>query len=113
MVPIDEATVVEKGALGPGQMIGVHMGRGELCRDEELKDRMAEGLPFSDWVGSIVDLEEVTRAADEDAGIDGAELRQRQIAAGYSIEGIGRCAHPRGRCGALRCQSSRSVRYVG
>ena len=88
MVPIDEATVVEKGALGPGQMIGVHMGRGELCRDEELKDRMAEGLPFSDWVGSIVDLEEVTRAADEDAGIDGAELRQRQIAAGYSIEDL-------------------------
>ncbi len=88
MVPIDEASVVEKGALGPGQMIGVHMGRGELCRDQELKTRMAEGLPFSDWVGSIVDLEEVTRAADEDAGIDVAELRQRQIAAGYSIEDL-------------------------
>lgn len=88
MVPIDEAGVVEKGALGPGQMIGVHMGRGELCRDEDLKNRMAEGLPFSDWVGSMVDLEAVTCAADEDAGIDGAELRQRQIAAGYSIEDL-------------------------
>jgi len=65
MVPIDEAGVVEKGALGPGQMIGVHMGRGELCRDEDLKNRMAEGLPFSDWVGSMVDLEAVTCAADE------------------------------------------------
>jgi len=40
MVPIDEAGVVEKGALGPGQMIGVHMGRGELCRDEDLKNRI-------------------------------------------------------------------------
>jgi len=88
MVPIDEADVVEKGALGPGQMIGVHMGRGELCRDAELKDRMAAGLPFSDWVGSIVNLEDETHVSDESSGVDGAELRQRQIAAGYSIEDL-------------------------
>ena len=88
MVPIDEATVVEKGALGPGQMIGVHMARGELCRDEDLKNRMAAGLPFSDWVGSIIDLEEEMRGADESAGLEGAALRQRQIAAGYSIEDL-------------------------
>jgi hypothetical protein len=29
MVPVDEATVVEKGALGPGQMIAVDMERAE------------------------------------------------------------------------------------
>jgi glutamate synthase (NADPH) large chain len=28
MVPVDEADVVEKGALGPGQMLAVDMGRG-------------------------------------------------------------------------------------
>lgn len=46
MVPIDEANVVEKGALGPGQMIGVHMGKGELYHDEELKNKMSAALPF-------------------------------------------------------------------
>ena len=41
MVPVDESTVVEKGALGPGQMIGVDMGKGALFHDAELKDSMA------------------------------------------------------------------------
>ncbi|MFT6945179.1 MAG: glutamate synthase (NADPH/NADH) large chain, partial [Yoonia sp.] len=39
MVPIDEATVVEKGALGPGQMIAVDMQDGRLYHDKELKDK--------------------------------------------------------------------------
>jgi glutamate synthase (NADPH/NADH) large chain len=86
MVPTDEATVREKGALGPGQMIGVHMGKGELYRDGELKDKMSAALPFGEWVGKITDLEEICGGEDEKALYSGAELRQRQIAAGYSIE---------------------------
>ncbi|MEP3346999.1 MAG: glutamate synthase large subunit [Litoreibacter sp.] len=86
MVPFDEATVREKGALGPGQMIGVHMGKGKLYHDEELKDKMAAALPFGEWVGKITDLEEITLDVEEKAQFTGAELRKRQIAAGYSIE---------------------------
>jgi len=88
MVPVDEATVKEKGALGPGQLIGVHMQRGELYHDANLKNNMAAGLPFSDWVGSITDLEEELRAAPCVTHFTGAQLRQRQIAAGYSIEDL-------------------------
>ncbi|WP_281857101.1 glutamate synthase large subunit [Litoreibacter halocynthiae] len=86
MVPFDEATVREKGALGPGQMIGVHMGKGELYHDEELKDKMSAALPFGEWVGKITDLEEITLDVNEQPLFTGAELRKRQIAAGYSIE---------------------------
>ncbi len=86
MVPTDESTVREKGALGPGQMIGVHMGKGQLFHDEELKDKMSAALPFGEWVGRITDLEELTANESEFAMFSGAELRQRQIAAGYSIE---------------------------
>jgi len=86
MVPTDEATVREKGALGPGQMIGVHMGKGQLFHDEELKDKMSAALPFGEWVGKITDLDEVTLDVEEQPLFKGAELRKRQIAAGYSIE---------------------------
>ena len=86
MVPTDEATVREKGALGPGQMIGVHMGKGKLYRDDQLKDKMSAALPFGEWVGRITDLEEISGGAEEEAIYSGAELRKRQIAAGYSIE---------------------------
>jgi glutamate synthase (NADPH/NADH) large chain len=86
MVPVDEATVVEKGALGPGQMIAVDMQEQQLFHDTEIKDALAASRPFSDWVGKITDLAEATRGVTETPMYDGAELRKRQVAAGYSIE---------------------------
>ncbi|MEM7490862.1 MAG: glutamate synthase central domain-containing protein, partial [Pseudomonadota bacterium] len=86
MVPVDEATVIEKGALGPGQMIAVDMGRGRLFHDAELKDELAATESFGAWVEKITDLEEVTAGVTEVAVHDGAELRKRQVAAGYSVE---------------------------
>jgi len=41
MVPVDEATIREKGALGPGQMIAVDMAAGKLYHDVALKDKLA------------------------------------------------------------------------
>ncbi|MFO6465063.1 glutamate synthase large subunit [Jannaschia sp. KMU-145] len=86
MVPVDESKVIEKGALGPGQMIAVDMTTGKLFHDQELKDELAATLPFGEWVEKITDLEEVTKGVSETAIHDGAELRTRQVAAGYSVE---------------------------
>ncbi|WP_458792022.1 glutamate synthase large subunit [Yoonia sp. MH D7] len=86
MVPIDEATVVEKGALGPGQMIAVDMTEGRLYRDEELKDKLAAAQPFGPWVEKVVRLSDMLRELPEKPLFTGAELRKRQVAAGYSIE---------------------------
>ncbi len=86
MVPIDEATVVEKGALGPGQMIAVDMQDQKLFHDTEIKDALAEARPFGEWVGKITDLAEATEGVTEKTLFDGADLRKRQVAAGYSIE---------------------------
>ncbi|WP_417275194.1 glutamate synthase large subunit [Celeribacter halophilus] len=86
MVPTDEATVVEKCALGPGQMLAVDMAEGKLYHDMEIKNRLANSQPFSDWVGKIVDLETELSGIDETPIFSGAELKKRQIAAGYTIE---------------------------
>ncbi|MEN8896955.1 MAG: glutamate synthase large subunit, partial [Yoonia sp.] len=86
MVQIDEATVVEKGALGPGQMIAVDMTAGRLFHDEELKDELAAAHPFGEWVEKVVDLTGMMKDVPEKAVFDGAELRKRQVAAGYSVE---------------------------
>ncbi len=88
MVPIDETTVVEKGALGPGQMIAVDMVEGTLFHDAELKDKLASERPFGEWVGKITDLESKLAGLQETPEFEGAELRARQIAAGYTIEEI-------------------------
>ena len=86
MVPTDEATVREKGALGPGQMIAVDMEEGQLFHDTEIKDKLAASQPFGDWVGKINDLDEELAKVSEKPLFTGDELRQRQVAAGYTIE---------------------------
>ncbi|WP_027235876.1 glutamate synthase large subunit [Leisingera caerulea] len=86
MVPIDEASVVEKGALGPGQMLAVDMDKGKLFRDTEIKDKLSRALPFGDWVKRINDLDTTLASVTEQPLFSGEELRRRQVAAGYSIE---------------------------
>ncbi|GLO72307.1 glutamate synthase [Phaeobacter inhibens] len=86
MVPIDEATVVEKGALGPGQMLAVDMKKGKLFHDTAIKNKLASALPFGDWVKKINDLDSTLATATEKPLFSGDELRRRQIAAGYTIE---------------------------
>ncbi|MBZ0130387.1 MAG: glutamate synthase large subunit [Rhodobacteraceae bacterium] len=94
MVPTDETRVVEKGALGPGQMLAVDMQEGRLLHDAEMKDELAAARPYGDWVGKIVDLEAETSGVPEITLFEGAELRRRQIAAGFSIEELEQILHP-------------------
>ncbi len=88
MVPTDEAAVVEKGALGPGQMLAVDIRSGKLFHDTEIKDRLAKSLPFSEWVGLITELDADLENVTERAMFAGSELRKRQIAAGFSLEDL-------------------------
>ncbi|WP_299704818.1 glutamate synthase large subunit [uncultured Tateyamaria sp.] len=86
MVPLEEAGVVEKGALGPGQLLAIDMVEGKLFHDTEIKDQLAASQPFGEWVGKITDLESALSGVTERALFEGEALRRRQIAAGYSIE---------------------------
>ncbi|MGH1369781.1 MAG: glutamate synthase large subunit [Maritimibacter sp.] len=86
MVPPDEATVVEKGALGPGQILAVDMKEGALYHDTEIKDKLSASQPFGEWVGKINDIEGELSTVEEQAIHSGEDLRKRQIAAGYSLE---------------------------
>jgi glutamate synthase (NADPH/NADH) large chain len=88
MVPIDEARVIEKGALGPGQMIGVDMQAQTLYHDTEIKNTLATARPFGDWVKKITDLTSKTDGLTETAEYQGHDLRSRQIAAGFSTEDL-------------------------
>ena len=94
MVPTDESNVIEKGALGPGQLLAVDMVEKRLLHDSEIKDELAASRPFGKWVGSIVDLNDATSGVAEKALHTGAELRTRQIAAGYTIEDMEMLLHP-------------------
>ncbi|SEV93630.1 glutamate synthase (NADPH) large subunit [Aliiroseovarius sediminilitoris] len=86
MVPINEAGIVEKGALGPGQLLAVDTVEGKLYHDTEIKDRLSASLPFGEWVGKINDLGEEFTSVEEKPIYSGEDLRRRQLAAGYTLE---------------------------
>jgi glutamate synthase (NADPH/NADH) large chain len=86
MVPLEESNVIEKGALGPGQILAVDMVEGKLFHDTEIKDQLAASRPFGDWVGKIKDLDAELSGVTETPLFQGEDLRRRQIAAGYTIE---------------------------
>ncbi|MEP2532634.1 glutamate synthase large subunit [Shimia sp.] len=88
MVPIDEFDVIEKGALGPGQMLAVDMAEGKLYHDTEMKNKLANARPYGSWVGKIRNLATELGQVEEKPTFGGEELRKRQIAAGFSMEEI-------------------------
>jgi glutamate synthase (NADPH/NADH) large chain len=94
MVPINEATVVEKGALGPGQMLAVDMKKGKLFHDTEIKNKLSAALPFGEWVGKINDVDATLANVTEAPIFTGDELRRRQVAAGYTIEELEQILSP-------------------
>lgn len=50
VVDLDPATVVEKGVLGPGNMILVDTSTGEFLKNEALKERYAQEHPYREWL---------------------------------------------------------------
>src|SRR5712671_4793108 len=89
MVRLDETEIVEKGRLGPGQMIGVDLATGRLYRDREIKDQLAAKRPYSAWVENITALDSLIKPArGETAGLARDELRRRQVAFGWSLEDL-------------------------
>ena len=50
VVELDESLILEKGRLGPGQMLAVDLERGLLLRNWEVKRETAERLPYGSWL---------------------------------------------------------------
>jgi glutamate synthase (NADPH/NADH) large chain len=95
MVKTDETTVVEKGRLGPGQMIAVDLAEGKLYHDREIKDYLAAQKPYDKWVGEITELDSLVKAAPaEPAVLAKEELRRRQLSVGITMEDLETVLHP-------------------
>ncbi|MCB2054091.1 MAG: glutamate synthase large subunit, partial [Geminicoccaceae bacterium] len=87
MVPLREADIVEKGRLGPGEMIGVDLEAGTFYRDRELKDHLAGLKPYSRWVENITHLERLVAEHPPAPELrDPEDLRRRQALYGLTVE---------------------------
>ncbi|WP_373528030.1 glutamate synthase large subunit [Nostoc sp.] len=50
VVDFPEANIVEKGRLGPGQMIAVDLVNHEVLKNWEIKQRIAKQHPYGEWL---------------------------------------------------------------
>jgi glutamate synthase (NADPH/NADH) large chain len=86
MVRLNEQEIIEKGRLGPGQMIGVDLAAGKLYRDGEIKELFAHRKPYSEWVKSITVIDSLIKSRTEIVELERDELRRRQVGFGWSLE---------------------------
>jgi glutamate synthase (NADPH/NADH) large chain len=89
MVRINEREVVEKGRVGPGQMIAVDLVDGRLLHDRELKDQVAALRPYGEWTDRITRLDDLIKSGPGEKGaLTRDVLRRRQNAIGWTIEDL-------------------------
>jgi len=100
MVRIDEARVVEKGRVGPGEMIAVDLNEGGLYHNGELLDRLAARHPYERWVERIRRFDDHVPAVPvEPQTMTRDELRRREALYGWTMEELELVLQPMGEDG--------------
>ena len=92
MIKIPENNIVEKGKLGPGEIIAIDLKDGKLFKDKEIKNLLAKD--YKKYNKQIIDLEKKISTEKEFANYSGEELKQRQYLSGLSIEDLELILHP-------------------
>ncbi len=92
MIKIPEENIIEKGKLGPGQIIAIDLKKGKLFKDRELKNFLAKD--YKKYSKQIIDLEKKISSSNEDPQFVGEDLRKRQYLSGLSIEDLELILHP-------------------
>src|SRR3546814_4361368 len=91
----DLQNIVEKGRLGPGQMLAVDLREGKLYHDGEIKDYMASLKPFGEWIVNVTSIDDLLRPDHgEPVRWEGEALRRRQLNYGLTMEALELILHP-------------------
>lgn len=86
--------IVERGRLGPGQMLVVDTATGAVYRNSEIKHLLATRQPYRDWLSQYrLQLGSVPAESNGHAIEEGEWLR-RQVAFGFTAEDQRLVVHP-------------------
>lgn len=88
-VVFDDANVIRKGRLGPGQMLSADTSTGKLRLDAEIKEDLARQKPYRRWIDeNRLELRKFISPAAHvpDIEFDPSDLSRRQVANAISSE---------------------------
>jgi glutamate synthase (ferredoxin) len=117
VVDFPEENILEKGRLGPGQMIAVDLNTQEILKNWDIKQRIAKLHPYGEWLQQHrQELSTLVAGATHNGNgnghhngnghlsttdkIDPQVLLQQQMAFGYTTEDVEMVIHPMASTGA-------------
>ncbi|KGG24269.1 MULTISPECIES: glutamate synthase large subunit [unclassified Prochlorococcus] len=87
VVELEESRIIEKGRLGPGQMLAVDLEKGRLLRNWDVKQEVAGRYPYGEWL-SQNRCKLGQQSWQQDSQLGDLELLQQQTAFGFTAEDL-------------------------
>ncbi len=95
MADAHDSDIIERGSLGPGDILGIDLKNGKLYRDRQLKDLLAAQNPYKEWAGNVINLKNIMpELAPKQAHLENERLRRMQFSAGHTHEDMESILHP-------------------
>lgn len=94
-LPIDPASIIEKGRLQPGKMFVVDMVQGKIISDTELKNAICRQKPYGDWLNKYkIRLEELPEPRIMFTHLGHEQVHQYHKVFGYTGEDLNNILTP-------------------
>lgn len=95
MVRVPDEAIATRGRLGPGQTLALDIAEGRFYAPDDVLDMLINRQDFERWIGEgIENIGPVLSGVSEPSGIEGDELRRRQLAVNLSYEDMESTLHP-------------------
>lgn len=93
VLDIQPEEIQEKGRLQPGKILLIDTETGKICRDQELKQQLANAHPYRKWIqDNCIELDELKSGRKVTSRVDDFDCKLRVF--GYSREDIDRIMVP-------------------
>ncbi|PHR92285.1 MAG: glutamate synthase large subunit [Robiginitomaculum sp.] len=84
--PMDEKTIIKKGAIKPGRLIAIDLDAGEFYDSDEILNRLSDANPYKEWLENAKNLDETLAGDEPEPVLSGDDLVRHQLAVGQTLE---------------------------
>jgi len=88
MCPMEEKSIIRKGALKPGRMIAVDLDEGRFYNSTEIVNELANKRPYKSWLKKVVNLDDKLAGPEPAPSLTGEALVRRQLSCGQTLEDL-------------------------
>lgn len=87
VIPCEPSEVVERGRLGPGEMLAVDLEQGILLRNQAIKQQLAQRQPYQQWIDEhLMHLSDLVPAPISSVSVSFVDDDNFSAPASYTLE---------------------------